>query len=103
MKKQEYVLKSFLSAAGVLAYVSAIALLMFNAEGIFGSTPSFLAPVLMMLLLVISATVTGLLVLGKPIHLFLSGFKKEAWILLFATLAWLIVFLAGVIAVLILR
>jgi len=48
--------------------------------------------VFMLLLFVISASVTGLLVLGKPIHLYLSGLKKESLTMLFANMGWLVVF-----------
>jgi len=41
---------------------------------------------------VLSASITGLLVLGRPIHLYFSGHKKEGLILLFLTLAFLFVF-----------
>lgn len=93
MKKSEYILKSLPHAFGVLAYTTGVAWLLFNAGNIFGNKPdNFLAPLLMLLLFVVSAATTGLLVLGKPIHLYLSGLKKEAFIFLFATLLWLIFF-----------
>lgn len=100
MKKSDYFLKSLLNAAGVFVYVSGVASLLSNGEKIFGKAENFLMPVLLLLLFVVSAAITGLLVLGKPIHLYLSGFKKEAFTLLFATLAWLIVFIAVVAVIL---
>ncbi len=90
MHKTEYLRKSFLSAAGTLLYIAGVAWLMFNGKHLIGDKPdNFLMPMFMLLLLVISATVTGTLVLGKPIQLFLEGQRKEAFILLFSTLAWL--------------
>jgi len=104
MKKSDYFLKSFLSAAGVFVYASAIAWLGFNSQAIFGNKPSsFLAPLFMLLLFVVSACITGLLVLGKPINLYLGGLKKEAFTLLFATLTWLVIFLVLVVLGLLLR
>ena len=104
MKKSDFFLKSFLSAAGVFIYVSAVAWLGFNGQAIFGQQPdNFLMPVFMLLLFVVSASVTGLLVLGKPIHLYLNGSKREAIALLFTTLGWLVLFLAAVLSVLIAR
>jgi len=100
MKKSDYFLKGLINAAGVFAYVSGVAWLGFNNQAIFGKQASFLMPLFVLLLFVISASVTGLLVLGKPIHLYLNGFKKEAFILLFATLAWLVLFLAAIVIVL---
>lgn len=104
MKPSDYILKSFVNAAGVFIYVSAVAWLGFNSKNIFGNgdPDSFLAPLFVLLLFVISTSITGLLVLGKPIHLYLSNLKKEAFILLFATLAWLVFFLLAVVTVLLL-
>jgi len=103
MKKSSYYLKSLLNATGVLLYVAAVAWLLSNGENVFGKTSSFILPLFLLLLLVISASVTGLLVLGKPIHLYLSGLKKDAFALLFATLAWLIFFAVVVVIVLLLQ
>jgi len=97
MKKSEYILKSLINALGVLVYVSIVAFLIFNGEHIFDNKPSFLIPLFMLLLFIISASVTGLLVMGKPIHLYLSGLKKEAFILLFTTLVWLVLFIIVII------
>lgn len=103
MKKSDYFLRGLISAAGVFVYVFIIAWLGFNNQIIFGKQASFLIPLFVLLLFVISASITGLLVLGKPIHLYLSGLKKEAFTLLFTTLAWLIFFLITVVIVLLLR
>ncbi|MBI2640927.1 MAG: hypothetical protein HYW91_03550 [Candidatus Sungbacteria bacterium] len=104
MEKPEYFLKSFINAAGVFIYVSAIALFLSNAKGILGDIEDVLfIPVFMLLLFIISATVTSLLVLGKPLHLYLTGLKKEAIALLLATLAWLVFFLVIVATVLLLQ
>ena len=84
-----------LNALGVFVYVFGIASLLFNAKTIFGGEEpkGFIVPIFMLLLLVVSATITGLLVLGKPMYLYFEGKKKEAFTLLIATLAWLILFL----------
>lgn len=103
MKKPDYILKSFIYALGVFVYVLTVAWVLFHAKEIFGEPPGLLIPVFMLLLLIISATVTGLLVLGKPIYLYLDGLKKEAFVLLSATLAWLVLFLVAVVVVLLLR
>ena len=100
MKKTDYLLKSFIGAAGVFIYTSLVAWLGFNNQVIFGKPANFLGPLFMLLLFVVSASITGLLVLGKPIHLYLNGLKKETFVLLFATLVWLAFFLAVVAVVL---
>jgi len=85
---------SFVQATGVLFYVSLVAWLLFNSQNLFGSAPSFLIPLCVLLLFVVSAAITGLLVLGKPIQLYLNGLKKEAMVLLLITLAWLVIYIA---------
>jgi len=89
-------LRGLAHAAGVFVYVTGVAWLGFNSHRIFGKPASFLVPLFVLLLFVISASVTGLLVLGKPIHLYLSGMKREAFTLLFVTLGWLVLFLVAV-------
>ena len=101
--KKDYVLKSFVNAAGVFIYISVIAWFGFNSQAIFGKQASFLIPLFMLLLFVISAAVTGLLVLGKPILLYLNGLKKEALVLLFTTLTWLVLFLMVVVIALLVQ
>ena len=101
MKKHNLILRSFANAGGTVLYICAVALFFSNAEKIFGNEKSFLIPVFMLLLFVISASITGLLVLGKPIHLYLSGSKKEAVVLLIATLGWMVIFLIAVAAALV--
>ncbi len=103
MENSDYFLKSLINAAGVFVYVAAVAWIGFNNQAIFGKQQSFLMPLFILLLFVISAAVTGLLVLGKPAHLYLTGFKKEAFTLFFATLAWLVIFLVAVVIVLLAR
>jgi len=93
MKKSQYILKSFINALGVLVYISGVALIMFNMEHAFDNEPSFLVPVLMLLLFVTSAAITGSLVLGKPVMLYLDNQKKEALVFLVYTLAWLVIFM----------
>ncbi len=100
MNYLKFIKLGFLSAAGVFIYVSVIALFMFNAEDIFGEEDTFIIPVFMLLLFVVSASITGLLVLGKPVLLYLDGHKKDALMLFFATLSWLISFLIVIVATL---
>ena len=96
MKLSDFILKSFINALGVFIYVLAVAWTLFNVKELFGEPPGLFIPVFMLLLFIISATITGLLVLGKPIVLYLNNHKKAALTLLLATVAWLIIFLAMV-------
>ncbi|MFA6272944.1 MAG: hypothetical protein WC673_00400 [Candidatus Paceibacterota bacterium] len=90
MTKQKIITYAFLQSAGTFIYVSALAWLLFNGEKLFGKAGGgFGIPLAMLLLFILSATITGSLVLGRPIHLYLSGNKKEAFQLLAATLVFL--------------
>lgn len=93
MINKETIKQSFINAIGTLVYVSLVALLMNNGEKIFGKAQDYIAPVAILLLFVISAAVTGTLVLGKPVLLFAKGERSEALRLFFATLGWLVLFL----------
>jgi len=64
---------------GVVAYVSLIAGLMRLIEKFLSNTPdTVFAPVAVLLLFVTSAAITGYLVVGQPLMLFLEGKKTEA-------------------------
>ena len=102
MTKFDYIRKSFIHAAGVFMYIGAVAWFMFNVKDFFSGPDTVAAPVFMLLLFVISASVTGSLVLGKPISLYLDGLKKEAFTFLFITIGWLAVFLVLVAGILLL-
>jgi len=97
MKTSQYIIKSLLAGLGVFAYISLFVLFISSAEGMFGAdlerTAPYIIPVFMLTLFVISATVTGLLVLYKPITLYMEGMKKEAFTLLLCTIGWLVVLL----------
>lgn len=83
-----------MSALGTVVYVTGVAWFMTNAEkGFLGSGKTIWAPIVMLLLLVISAGVTGGLVLGQPMMLYVDGKKKEAVKQFALTLAWLLAIL----------
>jgi hypothetical protein len=76
-------------ALGEAIYVTLVAVFMLNAEKIFGDKPGVLGMVTFLILFVLSAAVSGVLILGKPILLYLEGKKKEALELFGFTLGWL--------------
>ncbi len=79
-----------MNSLGATVYTGVVAIFIFNAEKIFGNKPdTFLAPLAMLLLFVLSAAVVGGLVLGKPILLYLDGEKKAGVKLFLHSLAWL--------------
>jgi hypothetical protein len=93
MKNQKVWLWSAVNAIGVFAYVMLVVLVMTNGEKIFGQMENFWGPVAFLLLFVFSALVTGLLVLGRPIYLWLNDSKKEAVKMLLFTVANLFIVL----------
>lgn len=86
-----------LHSLGVLAYVSLVVLFMSNAEKIFGKSDNFLTGIIVLLIFILSALITGSLVLGRPIMYYLDGKKNEAIKLLSYTIISLAVILALVI------
>lgn len=80
-----------LHALGTALYITLVASFMFYASRIFPSKKEDIAliPIAMLLLLVLSASVTGSLVFGRPVLWYLDGKKKEAVSLLMATLGFL--------------
>ncbi len=80
-------------ALGEAGYILLVALLIRNANKIFGSNPGILGIIAFLLLFVLSAAVSGALILGKPFLLYLEGKKKEALELFGFTLGWIIIFM----------
>jgi len=60
--------------------------LYFAGEGVFGTAKSVFGPIIMLMLLVFSAALTGSLVFGKPVMLYLDNKKKDALFTLVYTL-----------------
>lgn len=87
-----------LHALGTALYVVLVALFLNGLSIIFRGKPDneILAPIAMLLLFVLSASITGSLVLGRPILWYLDGKKKDAITLFVATIGFL--FLLTVIA-----
>ena len=90
---------SLINALGVLVYVSLVAILMFYGQALFGKMAGFFGVMAFLLLFVISASVVGALVLGKPVMLYLDNKKEEAVKLLIHTIGWLVIFMIVVFVV----
>ncbi len=86
---------AFLCALGEVIYISLVATAMFTVGKLFGDKPDpdIIAPIAFLLLFVISAAVSGALILGKPVMLYLDGQKPDALKLFGLTLGWLVLFL----------
>jgi len=103
MPQTKPIVHAFGHAVLVSLYTTGVAWLLFNAQRIFGKAPSFLIPLAVLMLFVVSATIVGTLVLGPPALLYFNGKKDEALKFFGYTVAWLVVFTIGVLAGLSLR
>ena len=83
--------RSFFNALGVSVYIAAVATVIRNGEKVFGQMDNVLGPITFLLLFVISAAITGSLVIGKPVLMYLDGAKREAVRLFLYTVGWLAV------------
>lgn len=91
MNHKKLVTQGLLNSLGVLAYISLVITVMNNAEKWFSSSQTYLGPMAMLLLFVISATVVGMLVLLQPILMYLNNAKREALFQLLYTIGWMVV------------
>lgn len=86
MKNSTLVRWGVAQALGVFVYVSLLASFFNQANNWFGQTDQeIITPVAALMLFVFSALLTGGLVLGKSIMLYIDGHKKEGVKLLFFT------------------
>lgn len=90
MKKNIYTNGLWL-ALGTVVYIVLVALLMQNAQSLFGAVSGVFGFVAFLLLFTFSATVVGALILGKPLTMYLNGEKKDAIAQLLATIGWLFI------------
>lgn len=85
---------AFLQASGLVSYIILISLFFnFVAPNFSDSSENFYAPMLMLLLFVISAVISGLLVLGRAGMLFWEKKYKESFTLVGWTVGWGILYL----------
>lgn len=91
--KKEIIKNAIIDSGATALYILIIATFLNKAEVIFKNQTEdgFLAPVIMLLLLVISAGITGFAVFGKPLMWYLDGKKKEAINLIGFTFLFLVI------------
>ncbi|MDP3986175.1 MAG: hypothetical protein Q8P77_01965 [Candidatus Veblenbacteria bacterium] len=99
MSNYKLIGRTLLHALGVLAYTAFAVTIISSGETLFGDGPAVWGGVAFLMLFVLSATVVGLLVLGKPVALFITGERKEAVTFLAATVAWLAILTAAMLAI----
>ncbi len=81
---------ALINALGTALYVVLVVSILFNGDKIFPSSDgpkNIVVPMIMLLLFVFSAAVTGSLVFGRPLMWYLDGRKQEALSLLGYTIA----------------
>jgi len=78
--------RAIVNALATALYVSAVGLFMSHASLVFGNEDKALTPVVVLMLLVLSASVTGSLLFGQPVMWYIDGKKKQAMQLLGITL-----------------
>jgi len=91
MERSKIIVYSLIHALCILAYVLVLASFVDYAESLFLAMPSPLQTLPFLLILVFSAAINGLLVFGRPLHLYFSGFKKEGIQFLLYTLGFLLI------------
>lgn len=94
-KKLSTEFMAFLQATGLLVYISVVVLFInFISNNTTDSEEPLYAPVVFLLLFIISAVVSGLLVLAKPAMLFWDKKYKKSVVHLLWTLGWCFVYFA---------
>jgi len=88
--------RAFADAIGTTLYIVLVVSFMFSLRSFPGIEDTPFIPMAMLLLFVCSAAITGFLVFGKPIMLYIDGKKREAVALLGYTLG--ILFLITIIS-----
>lgn len=93
MEKIKIVLYSLVHAFAVLAYIMGVVYFMQTVGTWFGGKDTILSVAPVLLLLVFSVSVMGVLVFGRPVYLFVTGFRREAVEFLIYTMGWMLVIL----------
>ncbi len=79
----------FLQASGLVTYILIVSVFLNNVDNIFHKdTGEYMAPILMLLLFIISAVISSSLVLGRAGVLFWEKKFSEAFTLLAWTMGW---------------
>ena len=92
MKNKHPIWHSLGHAILVVAYVAGVGQIMFHGGQIFGEKDTWLTPIAVLLLFIVSATVTSGLVFARPVLLYLDGQKEEGLKFLGYTIAWIFAF-----------
>ncbi|MBI2449138.1 hypothetical protein HYV49_02470 [Candidatus Pacearchaeota archaeon] len=78
--------RAFIDSVGTAVYIIIVVSFIFSLRVLAPKEDIIIIPIAMLLLFVCSAAITGFLVFGKPVMLYIDGKKKEAISLLSYTL-----------------
>ena len=93
---EKIIKRAFIDSFGTALYIILVVLFIFSLQIFSEKKDIIIIPIAMLLLFVSSAAITGFLVFGKPVMLYIDGKKKEAVSLLGYTLG--ILFLITLVA-----
>ncbi|MEK7143170.1 MAG: hypothetical protein AAB785_03110 [Patescibacteria group bacterium] len=93
MTRSKLIIFSLLNSAGTFIYIILVSLVMINGGKIFGQANNLWGGIIILTLFVLSALIVGLLILGRPIILYLNGLKKEGILMLIYTVSALFLLL----------
>ncbi len=82
--------RAFLNSVGTAAYIILVVSFIFSLRFFSEAEDTIIIPIAMLLLFVCSAAITGFLVFGKPVMLYIDGKKRDAVSLLGYTLGILV-------------
>ena len=74
---EKIIKRAFIDAIGTAAYIILVVLILFSLQIFASKEDNIIIPIAMLLLFVCSVAITGFLVFGKPVMLYLDGKKKE--------------------------
>jgi hypothetical protein len=89
-KKPTILFQAFLQASGLVLYIILLTAFFNYVTPVFNNiNAQYYAPIIMLLLFVFSAVISGLLVLGRAGYLFWEKKYKKSFILLGLTVFWI--------------
>ena len=83
--------RAFVDAVGTATYIILVVSFIFSLQVLAPKEDIIIIPIAMLLLFVFSAALTGTLVFGKPIIMYLDGKRREAVSLVSYTLGFLFI------------
>lgn len=90
---QKITKSALINALATTGYIIlVVSFFFFAGESQWGEDNEFLIPIAMLMLFVTSAAITGYLMVGKPLLMYLDGKKKEAITLLTQTIGFFAAF-----------